>query len=129
MRENGPQAHAFRKAAQVNGFSPKKWKDCPEWPEVRDDIARTVFGRVLIGVNVVSADISRIKDGLWPRDTQWMMPYGAMDLQWIARMAGHQATSLDALCKAYDLPPEDIHDAVGGVRRVRAVAEAMLSAS
>jgi DNA polymerase III epsilon subunit-like protein len=116
----------IQRAAKVNGFNREEWSDAPLWIDVRDEIARCVFGRVLVGVNVYAADIKRLADGFYPRDEQWLMPCNAIDVQTLARMAGHKKTSLDALCKAYGIEEETVHHAEGGVRRVRAVCEAML---
>ncbi len=121
-----PYAEAnIRKAMELNGYNEKEWADAPLWVDVRMDIAREIFGRILCGNNVWDADILRLKNGLYPRDTQWIRPTH-LELQDMAKIAGHKKTSLDALCKAYGIEEETVHRAEGGVRRVREVARRML---
>ena len=116
----------IQKAAEVNGFTVEEWKDAPHWHDVRESIAKAVFGRILVGVNIYAADIRRLAAMFHPHDLGWIMPHSSIDLQHLAKIAGLPRTNLEALCEHYGIEKETVHRAEGGVRRVRAVAEAML---
>jgi len=118
--------HAIEKAAEVNGFSIDEWKDAPHWHDVRVPIAKAIFGRFLVGLNIWAADIRRLALMFHPWDEGWIRPHSSVDLLAVATMKGHKAKSLEALCEAYGIEKEKTHTAESGVRTVRAVAEAML---
>lgn len=117
---------SIEKAAKVNGFNEDEWSDAPHWHDVREPIAKALFNRIIIGSNIWAADIRRLEALFDPYGQGWIKPHSSVDIQFLATIKGHKDKNLDALCKAYGIPPEDIHHAEGGVRRVRAVCEAML---
>ena len=125
-RTDAKKWHMIQKAAEVNGFTVEEWKDAPHWHDVRESIAKAVFGRILVGVNIYAADIRRLAAMFHPHDLGWIMPHSSIDLQHLAKIAGLPRTNLEALCEHYGIEKETVHRAEGGVRRVRAVAEAML---
>jgi len=116
----------IEKAAEINGFNPAEWANAPHWHDARVPIAKALFGRILVGVNTWAADIRRLAAMFHPHQDGWIMPHGSVDLQHLGKVAGLPKTNLEALCEAYGIEGETIHTAEGGVRRVRAVAEAML---
>ncbi len=127
IESHSPRKWAMiQKAAEINGYNAEDWQRAPHWHDVRVPIAKALFGRVIVGVNTWAADIRRLTKMFEPWDKGWLQPHSSIDLQHLGKIAGLAKTNLDALCEAYGIEGETVHRAEGGVRRVRAVAEAML---